>query len=365
MKTYAKLLSLLLSFFVLLILVPSLVLAQITQEPEEIPEVPEELIPEPIEEIIQDEEQEELTFTAEESEKQSISLIEINLEEKPLLSINHFVGVTYRNWGLMYIIRVYKRWMLFDTDNILWKNCHVDLGFVNDLSPAFNIVGGYVEVEPIAVLNMRLDVQQYTLFNIPGKPFNAYGYYYYPDDGTPLEELDFSANYRASGSNKQGETWKATYNYGFRMRLSIRLQAEYWRIAIVDMIEMSFQTFAQKSNETYWYDPMTDAIHKRTDFDFNSYLFLLFKILGYDPTDENTLYLGAGWKYLWVVGTQYKNNRVGLGLYWMMWEELWFMENPVLLFTALWYLDDPYKTKKPMGYVPFIGLTFSFNTDIY
>lgn len=270
-----------------------------------------------------------------------------------VFSFNHMIGATYNNWGIIYIIKAYKRWWLYDSEDILWKNGHIDIGFIDDISPIFNLAGGFVEIEPIAVLNLRLDFQQFTLFPLP---INAsYGYFYYPDSSISPSELDFSVDYR---SNR--DSLPATYNYGFRFRGTIRFQVMFYRLAIVHLMEICYYHLNQRDNETYWYDPISDSIHKTKDWDINNFTFFLIQVMEGDEKEGNLL-IGAGYKYLWVQGSGYHNNRIGLGMFWDIGDELWFMEHPQWLLTILWYTDDP----NIRTGIPFVATTFTFNTDLY
>lgn len=282
-------------------------------------------------------------------------------KEEPFLFISHYLAIRYRELGLVYQFKLWKRWYLYDSENFLFKNSHVDVGFVDDLSPACNAVGGYVEIEPIVVLNMRFDFQQFTWFHLPISP--SLGYFYFPDKNR-VSEVDFSTSYRNSGKDKDGNEFSATNNYGFRFRTTIRVLAALWRFAFVDILEITYMYMPRVANENFWYNAIIDNLN-RTEHDwfFNNYCFLFFIILGEDPQD-NKLMFGAGWKYLWIEGTQIKNNRVGAGFYWEISDELWFMENPLWMVVILWHLDDPYKSTRNQG-IPFIATTFSFNTNWY
>ena len=276
-----------------------------------------------------------------------------NLKELkvPAIGLKHLIGVTY-NWAaLLYEFRGYKRWKLSNSDNILWKNNHIDIGVVNSATPFFNMMGVYLEVEPIAILNLKFDLQKVHFFHLPVN--SAFGYLYYPKEENDPDKINFEAKFR-----EKRDELPATSTDGYRFKTTAELKLMVKKVAVVSNITMSYLSIKKVKDEIYWYDGLSTALHKSEDFDINTLNFLFYKFKG-KTKNSGKLLVGPALKYTWVYSTGYTNKRIGLASFWELGNSLLFMKKPTWLCSIMWYKNDKYHK----DFIPYILTAFSFNTD--
>ena len=164
-----------------------------------------------------------------------------NLKELkvPAIGLKHLIGVTY-NWAaLLYEFRGYKRWKLSNSDNILWKNNHIDIGVVNSATPFFNMMGVYLEVEPIAILNLKFDLQKVHFFHLPVN--SAFGYLYYPKEENDPDKINFEAEFREKRDELPATS---TDGYRFKTTAELKLMVKKVAVNIVAQVKALTTTFS-------------------------------------------------------------------------------------------------------------------------
>jgi hypothetical protein len=58
--------------------------------------------------------------------------------------------------GVQFVSRLYYRIPLGLGQGLLWESAKVDLGALNELSPAYDFAGAYIDIEPIAFFDLEL-----------------------------------------------------------------------------------------------------------------------------------------------------------------------------------------------------------------
>lgn len=66
---------------------------------------------------------------------------------------------SYNELGVQLVSKAYYRLPLIKRDGILWESTKIDVGIQNNLSPAYDFVGGFIDIEPIAVFDLQLIAQ--------------------------------------------------------------------------------------------------------------------------------------------------------------------------------------------------------------
>lgn len=72
--------------------------------------------------------------------------------------------------GAEHLVSVGVRGSLELPDELLFSNTHVELGVVNHVSPIYARTGGYLQLQPLAVLILRAELRQVTMWalDMPG-----------------------------------------------------------------------------------------------------------------------------------------------------------------------------------------------------
>lgn len=74
--------------------------------------------------------------------------------------------------GLQTASKVFYRFPVFAPEGMLWESTKLDLGFQNNLSPSYEMAGGFVNFEPIAFFSLAASAQI-------GIYYNTFGYGFY------------------------------------------------------------------------------------------------------------------------------------------------------------------------------------------
>ena len=98
--------------------------------------------------------------------------------------------------GLQLASKLFYRVPLVDKEGILWESMKVDIGLKNNLSPAFDLIGAFVDIEPIAVFDLALSAQFAGYFKALGFGFRELPGY---DDGFDASALDAMPQKNAAG----------------------------------------------------------------------------------------------------------------------------------------------------------------------
>jgi hypothetical protein len=73
--------------------------------------------------------------------------------------------------GLQLGSKLFYRVPLIKREGILWESTKVDVGLKNNLSPAFDLIGAFVDIEPIALFDLALSAQFAGYFSALGFGF--------------------------------------------------------------------------------------------------------------------------------------------------------------------------------------------------
>jgi hypothetical protein len=273
----------------------------------------------------------------------------------PFLYFSHTILASYRTLGVLYDFNAYKRWKLWDRDDVLFKTAHFDAGLADEWTPVYNHVGGYLELEPIAVLKLRVDAYQMTYYRVPIDA--SYGYLYYPAGESDPRRLPYSESAR-----QKRDQLPATTTTGWRVKGNAELRLMVDRVALLQSVDVNRLTVKPRGtpNEDYWYEPFSDSIHRTTDVDVTYFALLLYQLRS-PATEGQNLMIGPTYKHLWVRGTGFNNDRLGVTILFEPKQDVLFLKEPRLACLVLWYLNDP-NLKGPL---PFVALALSFNTNWY
>lgn len=221
------------------------------------------------------------------------------------------------------------------SDSILFGNNHVGFALTDTISPATNAIGGYIEFEPVAVFNLRVQYEYLNYFGV----FTAIASF--PDKNSDYSDsvLDFIS-----------ENDKARFSTGTHLMVQPTFQFMYKRIVAMDTV--SFEWF-NVDVDNFFYEPSNDTLMKHDE-----YFFMNTAIAGYEVwgKDENTrIFLGSRYMYFRVQSTSRERHELDGAVLWMMGKKLWFMENPILMLAMGGFIEDRYREKDL-----FTGVMFNF-----
>jgi hypothetical protein len=73
----------------------------------------------------------------------------------PGLYLKQSAGGSYNPLGVLITTHLFYRLPLVKKDGILWESSKIDIGIHNDLSPAFENPGLFIQIEPIAIFDCK------------------------------------------------------------------------------------------------------------------------------------------------------------------------------------------------------------------
>ena len=91
--------------------------------------------------------------------------------------------------GVQLVTKTYYRFPLVRADGILWESTKIDLGVQNSLSPAYDMLGVYIDIAPIAIFDLALSAQAVGYYNGFGFGFYDLSGYSSGFDSASLEAL--------------------------------------------------------------------------------------------------------------------------------------------------------------------------------
>jgi len=96
----------------------------------------------------------------------------------------------YNPIGAQLGTKLFYRVPLNKGGGILWESTKVDVGIENSLSPAYDFIGAFVDVEPIAVFDLELKAQFAGYFDALGYGFRDLEGYGSDYDASALDSID-------------------------------------------------------------------------------------------------------------------------------------------------------------------------------
>lgn len=156
----------------------------------------------------------------------------------------------------------------------LWNSTSIDLGFDGSVTPVDYNVATFINIEPVAVFNLKLTASLQRYYTAAG-----YGYY-------RMESPDSDYSYSAQ-SDIEGES-KTAYKFSAEPTLKFR----YGRVIFGNTF--TFNYINTQTNDEYYYEPYSDSIHKSEDTDYSNSTSLLFEVRSGLLAGVNNFYSRTG-----------------------------------------------------------------------
>jgi hypothetical protein len=226
--------------------------------------------------------------------------------------------------------KLFYRVPLGKRGGILWESTKVDVGIENSLSPAFDFVGAFVDIEPIAVFDLALHARFAGYYDALGYGFRDLAGYDSDYDSSALDSID------------------ARNAAGCFLSAAPTLKFALGHVAFSDTLHVNY--FNVDGGKGYFYEIFANcALAKRGVELFND-AYLLWRL-------DSKLMLGLNDSILFVPGSGYRSQTLqGVGVLNRS------LSDKLSLYAALTaglYLEDRYLRYKPRA-AGMAGILYAF-----
>lgn len=188
---------------------------------------------------------------------------------------------SYNNLGAQLGTKIFYRMPLIQKEGILWESTKIDLGIINNLSPAYDSIGCFVDIQPIAIFDLVLKAQ-----------FTGY----YQALGFGFQDLS-SYGSEFDSSSRSSLTQKDTT--GYVLSATPTLQFAFGRFAFTDSFAVSY--FNVDGGSGYFYEAIAGVPLAKSDFELNNDAYALYLI-------GKGIYVGLNDSILEVPGSGYMSH---------------------------------------------------------
>lgn len=192
---------------------------------------------------------------------------------------------SYNPMGLQSVTQLYYRSPLVRKPGILWESTKFDVGFQNNLSPAYDLVGVFAKVEPVAFFDLQLLAQAGGYFKLFG-----YGFFDMASYNSP-----FGSNDLRTGSRDA---------FGYNLSASPTLKFVLGPMAALNAFSLNY--FYVDSGEGFFLERTGGAILAKSDYHITNQAYLLFTLF-------EGFRLGLNDGIMYVPSSGYLSHRVSAG----------------------------------------------------
>lgn len=164
------------------------------------------------------------------------------------LYVDQSLQAAYNPVGLQLGTKLFYRLPLIQKEGLLWESTKIDVGIKNNLSPAFDFVGPFIDIEPIAIFDLALSAQ-----------FTGY----YSALGFGFRDL---AGYDAPFSTSALDAVPSRNAGGYLLSAAPTLKFAVGRFAFSDTLHMNY--FNVDGAEGYFYETFANCALAKSGFEF-------------------------------------------------------------------------------------------------
>jgi hypothetical protein len=151
-------------------------------------------------------------------------------------------------------------------EGILWESTKIDFGLQNNLSPAYDMIGVFVDIAPIAIFDLALTAQAVGYYN-----FLGFGFYTLPSGTGP--GLGYDADFNDSALSAL--TSKNTI--GFSLSATPTFKIAFGPFAIAD--SFSFIFFSVDDGNGFFYEVVNNTVLAKNDYELINNAYLLYTVV--------------------------------------------------------------------------------------
>jgi hypothetical protein len=166
------------------------------------------------------------------------------------------VAASYNPLGVLLDTRLYYRLPLSTSKDILWESTKLDVGLINEWTPADNMLGLWCNIEPIAVFDLTVKAEYYKVYRMFG-----YGYYKL---GGPTSAYDDNSLKSLSRGSRDGYWISAAPT--LKVKVASFIAADQVTINRMDL-----------GDDGYYLEWRSFTIHYSRDVDVLNNLYLLYE----------------------------------------------------------------------------------------
>jgi hypothetical protein len=169
------------------------------------------------------------------------------------------IQASYDPLGLQFLTQAYYRIPLIDKDGVLWESTKIDIGLQNNLSPAYDMIGAYIDIEPIAIFDLALTAQ-------------AIGYY---------DALSFGfyslSGYGDGFDDNSLATLTPQNTFGYTVSATPTFKIAFGPIAIADSFSLAY--FSVDNGAGFFYERINNCVLAKQDVELTNNAYLLATIV--------------------------------------------------------------------------------------
>jgi hypothetical protein len=187
---------------------------------------------------------------------------------------------SYNALGAQLGTKLFYRIPLVKKEGILWESTKVDVGIMNDLSPAYDFPGAFIDIEPIAVFDLELKALFTGYYSALGFGFHEIAGY----------GSDFSQSAQAALPSKS--------TTGYFLTAAPTLKFALGHFAFSDTLHIDY--FNVDGGSGYFYEAIANCPLAKSDFELNNDAYALYKV-------SPTIYAGLNDSILLVPASGYRS----------------------------------------------------------
>jgi hypothetical protein len=162
----------------------------------------------------------------------------------------------YNPLGVQLVSKFYYRMPLMEKEGVLWESTKIDIGLSNSLSPAYDILGVFIDIEPIAVFDLAFSAKAIGYLNAFGFGFREMTDYDAAFDDAALDAIpDENA-------------------LGFAFTAAPTFKIAVGPVAVLDTFSFSF--FIADDGDGYFYEVSNGCVIKKKDMLLVNEAYLLY-----------------------------------------------------------------------------------------
>jgi hypothetical protein len=203
--------------------------------------------------------------------------------------LDQSLQASYNPLGVQLVTKAYYRLPLVKADGVLWESTKIDLGVQNGLSPAYDMLGVYIDIAPIAIFDLALSAQ-------------AVGYY----NGLGFGFYDLSGYSSGFDSSSLGAL-PSRNAMGYVLSAAPTLKFAYGPIVMANTFSLTY--FYTDDGSGFFFERIANCVLAKSDVELANQAYLLATIMP-------GLLAGVNDTLLYVPGSGYLSHRLtALGIY--------------------------------------------------
>jgi hypothetical protein len=235
--------------------------------------------------------------------------------------LDQSIQASYNPLGVQLVTKAYYRLPFVQQEGPLWESTKVEVGVMNSFSPAYDMIGPYLDFAPIAIFDIALSVQAVGYFNGLG-----FGFYDLAGYGSGFDDASLKA-------------LKSKNSSGYVLSAAPTLKYAWGPLVMLNAFSLTY--FNVDNGSGYFFERINNCVLAKSDVELINQAYLMATVMP-------GLLVGLNDCLLYVPGSGYVSHRLAaLGVYSTRLTETVSLNVVMMLGT---FLTDRY-----YQYVPYIA----------